>query len=31
MTFYAIEDWSAWWVVDQVSGSVQLCLDEKGA
>lgn len=22
-TFYAIEDWSAWWVVEQIAGWVQ--------
>jgi DNA-binding transcriptional ArsR family regulator len=30
-TFYAIEDWSAWWVVEQVAGSVQSCLDERAS
>jgi Predicted transcriptional regulators len=31
MTLYAIDDWSAWWVVEQIAGWVQSCLDEQGA
>jgi ArsR family transcriptional regulator len=27
-TLYAIEDWSAWWVVEQIVGWVQSCQDE---
>lgn len=30
MTLYAIDDWSAWWVVEQIAGLVQACLDEQG-
>jgi DNA-binding transcriptional ArsR family regulator len=30
MTLYAIDDWSAWWVVEQIAGWVQSCLDERG-
>jgi DNA-binding transcriptional ArsR family regulator len=31
MTLYAIEDWSAWWVVEQIARLVQSCLDEQDA
>lgn len=27
-TFYAIEDWSAWWVVEQTARWLQSCLEE---
>jgi DNA-binding transcriptional ArsR family regulator len=30
-TLYAIEDWSAWWVVEQIVGWVQPCQEEQGA
>lgn len=30
-TIYAIEDWSAWWVVEQIARWVRSCLDEQGA
>jgi DNA-binding transcriptional ArsR family regulator len=29
-TRYAVIDWSAWWVVEQISRWVQSCLDEQG-
>lgn len=29
MTLYAIEDWSAWWVVGQIVGWVRSCQDEQ--
>lgn len=28
-TLYAIEDWSAWWVVEQIVGWVQSCQGEQ--
>ena len=28
-TLYAIEDWSAWWVVEQIVGWVQSCQEEQ--
>jgi DNA-binding transcriptional ArsR family regulator len=31
MTLYAIDDWSAWWVVEQIAGLVRSCLEEQGA
>jgi DNA-binding transcriptional ArsR family regulator len=31
MTLYAIDDWSAWWVVEQIAGWVQSCLEEEDA
>lgn len=31
MNLYAIDDWSAWWVVEQIARWVQSCLDEQGA
>lgn len=31
MTLYAVSDWSAWWVVEQIAGWVQSCLEEEGA
>lgn len=31
MTLYAIEDWSAWWVVEQIARLAQSRLDEQGA
>jgi len=30
-TFYAIEDWSAWWVVGQIVGLVRSSQEEQGA
>jgi DNA-binding transcriptional ArsR family regulator len=30
MTLYAIEDWSAWWVVEQIVGWVGSCQEEQG-
>jgi DNA-binding transcriptional ArsR family regulator len=27
-TFYAIEDWSAWWVVEQIVGLLRPCQEE---
>jgi DNA-binding transcriptional ArsR family regulator len=29
MSIYAIEDWSAWWVIEQIARWVQSCLDEQ--
>jgi DNA-binding transcriptional ArsR family regulator len=31
MTLYALSDWSAWWVVEQIARWVQTCQDEQGA
>jgi len=31
MTLYAIDDWSAWWVVEQVARWVQSCLADQDA
>lgn len=31
MTLYALSDWSAWWVVEQIARWVQSCQDEQGA
>lgn len=28
---YAISDWSAWWVIEQIARCVQSCQDEQGA
>jgi DNA-binding transcriptional ArsR family regulator len=31
MTLYAVADWSAWWVVEQIARWVQSCQDEQGS
>lgn len=31
MTLYAVSDWSAWWVVEQIARWVQSCQDEQGS
>ncbi len=31
MVLYAISDWSAWWVIEQIARWVQSCQDEQGA
>ncbi len=31
MTLYAVSDWSAWWVIEQIARWVQSCQDEQGA
>jgi len=31
MTFYALSDWSAWWVAEQIARWVESCQDEQGA
>lgn len=31
MTLYAIDDWSAWWVVEQIARWTQSCLAEPSA
>ena len=31
MTLYAVTDWSAWWVVEQIARWAQSCLDEQSA
>lgn len=31
MTLYAVEDWSAWWVVEQLARWARSCLDEQDA
>ena len=31
MTIYALSDWSAWWVVEQIARWVQSCQDQQGA
>lgn len=30
-TLYAVSDWSAWWVVEQIARWVQSCQDQQGA
>jgi DNA-binding transcriptional ArsR family regulator len=31
MSLYAISDWSAWWVIEQIARWVESCQDEQGA
>lgn len=31
MTLYAVADWSAWWVIEQIARWVESCQDEQGA
>ncbi|MGN6664655.1 MAG: ArsR/SmtB family transcription factor [Solirubrobacterales bacterium] len=31
MTLYAVTDWSAWWVIEQIARWVESCQDEQGA
>jgi DNA-binding transcriptional ArsR family regulator len=31
MTLYAVADWSAWWVIEQIARWVESCQEEQGA
>lgn len=31
MTLYAVTDWSAWWLIEQIARWVESCQDEQGA
>ncbi|HEX8752835.1 MAG TPA: metalloregulator ArsR/SmtB family transcription factor [Solirubrobacterales bacterium] len=31
VALYALDDWSAWWVIEQIARWVQSCQDEQGA
>jgi DNA-binding transcriptional ArsR family regulator len=31
MTLYAVSDWSAWWLIEQIARWVESCQDEQGA
>jgi len=31
MTLYAVSDWSAWWVIEQIARWVRSCQDDQGA
>jgi len=31
MTLYAVTDWSAWWLIEQIARWVKSCQDEQGA
>jgi len=31
MTLYAVSDWSAWWLIEQIARWVESCQDDQGA